>query len=299
MRRFLLILPVVFFAVLVVVLAVLMLDTERGRDPSVIPSPLIGKPVPQFTLPAVADEVPGGFATDDLRGKVTMVNVFASWCLPCLVEHPLLSRLAADGIPIYGINHRDTVPEAVAWLKKYGNPFTAVGFDPDGRVSVEWGVTGLPETFIVDTNGRITYKHTGPITPQILEDKVLPKLREARMITRALLGSAVTADAQGDLEAGKKLFRACQSCHTVAEGGPNKIGPNLFGLFGATAGRRVATFRHSQAMKGSGVIWSGDTLDQFLANPQKFIPKNRMPFGGITDKAARENLIAYLKSVTQ
>ena len=113
------------------------------------------------------------------------------------------------------------------------------------------------------------------------------------------LGSAVTADAQGDLEAGKKLFRACQGCHTVAEGGPNKIGPNLFGLFGATAGRRVATFRHSQAMKESGVIWSGDTLDQFLANPQKFIPKNRMPFGGITDKAARENLIAYLKSVTQ
>ena len=134
MRRVLLILPVVFFAILVVVLAFLML--ERGRDPSFIPSPLVGKPVPQFALPAVAADIVGGFATEDLRGRVSMVNVFASWCLPCLVEHPLLSRLAADGIPIYGINHRDTAPDAVAWLKKNGNPFTAVGFDPDGRAAV-------------------------------------------------------------------------------------------------------------------------------------------------------------------
>ncbi len=136
--------------------------------------------VPQFALPAVDANIAGGFATDDLRGRVTVVNVFASWCRPCLVEHPLLSRLAADGFPLYGINHRDTAPKAVAWLKKNGNPFTAVGFDPDGRVGAKWGVTGLPETYIIDVSGRIIYKHDGPITPQILEDKILPMLREAQ-----------------------------------------------------------------------------------------------------------------------
>ena len=103
MRRVLLILPVALFAILIVVLGVLTLQTQEGRDPSLIPSPLVGKPAPEFVLPAVAENVAGGFSTDDLRGQVTMVNVFASWCIPCLAEHPLISRLAEDGLRIYGI----------------------------------------------------------------------------------------------------------------------------------------------------------------------------------------------------
>jgi cytochrome c biogenesis protein CcmG/thiol:disulfide interchange protein DsbE len=179
MRRVLLILPVVLFAVLVVVLGVLTFQTQDGRDPSLIPSPLVGKPAPDFVLPAVAENITGGFATENLRGQVSMVNVFASWCIPCLAEHPLITRLAADGLTVYGINHRDTPHEAARWLKKNGNPYTAVGFDPDGRISLEWGVTGVPETFIINAAGVITYKHAGPITAQVLEDKILPKLREA------------------------------------------------------------------------------------------------------------------------
>lgn len=180
MRRLLLVLPVALFAVLVGVLGVLTLQTQHGRDPSLIPSPLVGKPAPDFILPAVADDVAGGFTTADLRGKVTMVNVFASWCVPCLAEHPLITRLAEDGLTVYGINHRDEAPEAVKWLKRNGNPYHAVGFDPDGRVSLEWGVTGVPETFIINAAGIITYKHAGPITTQVLEDKILPKLQEAQ-----------------------------------------------------------------------------------------------------------------------
>lgn len=179
MRRVFLVIPILVFAALVGVLGVLTLQTQEGRDPSLIPSPLIGKPAPQFTLPALAEDVPGGFETADLRGQVTMVNFFASWCVPCLAEHPLITRLSQDGLTVYGVNHRDTVAAATRWLKRNGNPYDAVGADPDGRVSLEWGVTGLPETFIVNADGIITYKHAGPITPADLEDKILPKLREA------------------------------------------------------------------------------------------------------------------------
>ncbi len=179
MRRVLLILPVAIFAILVVVLGVLTLQTQDGRDPSLIPSPLVGKPAPDFILPALAEDIPGGFATDNLRGEVTMVNFFASWCIPCLAEHPLITRLSEDGLAVYGVNHRDTVEDATKWLKKNGNPYNAVGADPDGRVSLDWGVTGLPETFIINAEGIITYKHAGPITPDVLKDTILPKLREA------------------------------------------------------------------------------------------------------------------------
>lgn len=179
MRRVLLILPIVLFAALIIVLAVMTLQTNDGRDPSLIPSPLVGKPAPEFSLPEVAENIPGGFATGDLHGKATMVNVFASWCIPCLAEHPLITRLAEDGLAVYGINHRDTEAEAAKWLKRNGNPYTAVGFDPDGRVSTEWGVTGIPETFIISADGIIVYKHSGPITPDVLENRILPKLREA------------------------------------------------------------------------------------------------------------------------
>ena len=179
MRRLLLILPVVAFALLIVVLGVLTFQTREGRDPSLIPSPLIGKPAPEFVLPAVNDAIAGGFATEDLRGEVTLVNVFSSWCVPCLAEHPLISRLAGDGVAVFGLNHRDTAADAAKWLQRHGNPYTAVGFDPDGRVSLEWGVTGVPETFIINAQGIVTYKYSGPITADVLERKILPKLQEA------------------------------------------------------------------------------------------------------------------------
>lgn len=179
MRRVLLILPVVLFIVLIGVLAVLTLQTKDGRDPSLIPSALLGKPAPAVDLPAVAEDIPGGFAGADLRGRVTMVNVFASWCVPCLAEHPLITRLAEEGVAVYAINHRDTAAEASRWLKIHGNPFAAVGFDPEGRASVEWGVTGVPETYIINAEGIVTFKHAGPITAKVLEDTILPKLEEA------------------------------------------------------------------------------------------------------------------------
>lgn len=178
MRRVIFILPVAIFAALLGVMITLLTDSDRNNDPSRLPSPLIGKPAPAIALPAVASNIPGGFSTEDLRGRVIIVNVFASWCVPCLAEHPLITRLAADGVPVYGINHRDKAADAVAWLRRHGNPYTAVGADTNARASLEWGVTGVPETFIIDANGTIIYKHAGPITPDAVEQKIIPKLRD-------------------------------------------------------------------------------------------------------------------------
>jgi cytochrome c biogenesis protein CcmG/thiol:disulfide interchange protein DsbE len=179
MRRLAVILPVALFVLLVGVMAALLTDSERNNDPSRLPSPLVGKPAPAIDLPAVADGIPGGFSTADLRGTVSLVNVFASWCVPCLAEHPLITRLAEDGFPVYGINHRDKPADAQTWLARHGNPYKAVGRDADARASLEWGVTGVPETFIIDASGTIIYKHAGPITVDVLNDKILPQLREA------------------------------------------------------------------------------------------------------------------------
>lgn len=178
MRRLAIILPVALFAAFLGVMATLLTDGERNNNPSRLPSPLVGKPAPAISLPAVAEGIPGGFSTDDLKGQVTIVNVFASWCVPCLAEHPLITQLAAEGKRVYGINYRDKADDAVTWLRRNGNPYMAIGFDPDARASLEWGVTGIPETFIIDANGTIVYKHVGPITPGALERKILPKLRE-------------------------------------------------------------------------------------------------------------------------
>lgn len=122
------------------------------------------------------------------------------------------------------------------------------------------------------------------------------------VLTVALAGGAVTAHAEGDAKAGEKTFKkSCVRCHTIDEGGKDKVGPNLFGVFGGTAGKRVAKFekRHSKAMKASGIVWDEKTLDGFLANPKAFMPKNRMTFPGVKDAADRENLIAYLKTATK
>lgn len=169
-------LPAALFAAVVALMAVPLSDEGRNRDPSRLPSPLVGGPVPAFDLPPVADGVPGGLSAAALRGRPSVVNFFASWCLPCVVEHPAITRLAREGHAVYGVNHRDRAEDAAAWLGRHGNPYTAVGFDPDARVSFDWGVTGIPETFLVDPRGRIVHRHVGPVMPADLEGTILPML---------------------------------------------------------------------------------------------------------------------------
>ncbi len=146
-----------------------------GKNISDIPSALIDKPAPEFSLPPIEGR-DDGFASSDLAGKVSLVNVFASWCLPCRVEHPILMRLSREGVPVYGINHKDKAEDARRFLAELGNPYLRIGADRGGRVSIDWGVYGYPETFIVDRAGRIRYKHIGPIMPRDLEELIRPIL---------------------------------------------------------------------------------------------------------------------------
>jgi cytochrome c biogenesis protein CcmG/thiol:disulfide interchange protein DsbE len=144
------------------------------RDPRLVPSPLIDKPVPVFGLPPVKGR-DLGLSSGDLQGEVSLVNVFASWCVACREEHPLLMRLKAQGtVPIHGLNYKDQPDDAVRWLATMGDPYTRTGADIDGRVAIDWGVYGVPETFIVDRQGRIAYKQIGAITPEILDRTLLP-----------------------------------------------------------------------------------------------------------------------------
>jgi len=148
------------------------------RDPREIPSPLIGHPVPQFSLPPVQGRTPG-LATANLRGEVSMVNVFASWCVACREEHPVLMEIQRGGtVPIHGLNYKDKPADAAAWLDSFGDPYTRTGADIDGRVGIDWGVYGVPETFVIDREGRIAYKHIGPVTPAAWTDKLLPLIRK-------------------------------------------------------------------------------------------------------------------------
>lgn len=177
MNRAIVIVPLAIFAVLVAVMGWLLLFAEGGeRDASTIPSALIGQPAPDFALPAVAPSVPGGFSTADLQGEPAIVNVFASWCVPCLAEHPIIAELAQQGWRVYGLNHKDKPGDALRWLETHGNPYTAVGADQDGRASIEWGVTGVPETFVVDAEGVIRFKWAGPLTPDLVQRKLQPVL---------------------------------------------------------------------------------------------------------------------------
>ncbi|WP_417307544.1 DsbE family thiol:disulfide interchange protein [Devosia sp.] len=171
------VLPLVLLVGLVVVFA-----TSMNRDPSLVRSVLIDKPAPTFALPAVAGSGVDGFDTASLSGDgVTVVNVFASWCIPCRDEHPLLERLKAEsGAALFGINQKDAPDNAVAFLNDLGNPYDRIGADRDGRVSIDWGVYGVPETFVVNAAGIITYKHVGPITPRSLSKEVLPAIAKAK-----------------------------------------------------------------------------------------------------------------------
>mgnify|MGYP001314960950 CR=1 FL=1 len=176
MRYALFALPLVLLIALVSVFA-LSID----RDSSLVRSVLIDKPAPQFTLPAVEGLDVPGFDRAALVGAPTVVNVFASWCIPCRDEHPLLEALKAEtGMRFFGINHSDAPENARAFLAELGNPYDAVGMDRDRRVSIDWGVYGVPETFLVDAEGIIVYKHVGPLTAQAIETELLPALAALR-----------------------------------------------------------------------------------------------------------------------
>ena len=176
-RRLRYLLPVFVFVALAAALGVQLLT----GDPNKVPSALIDKPVPEFALPPVQGfEEAGGFATTDLgQGNVALVNVFASWCGPCRVEHPLLMALAEAGtVPLYGINYKDKPADAERWLGRLGNPYTLMGADLDGRTAIDWGVYGVPETFVVDGVGRIRHRHVGVLSQYDLDETVLPLIEE-------------------------------------------------------------------------------------------------------------------------
>ena len=163
--------PVVAFAGLAVAFA-----WGLTRNPQELPSPLIGKPVPAFSLPPVQGRTLG-LSSGDLKGQVSLVNVFASSCVACRAEHPLLLQLAArKTVPINGLNYKDAPQDAADWLDALGDPYARTGADRDGRVAIDWGVTGVPETFVVDASGIVVYKQIGPVTQQALDDTILPLL---------------------------------------------------------------------------------------------------------------------------
>jgi cytochrome c biogenesis protein CcmG/thiol:disulfide interchange protein DsbE len=156
--------PLAIFVVLVVFLAI-----GLGLNPRLVPSPLIDKPAPEFALPEVKDPSKT-VSRNDLVGKVSLVNVWASWCVSCRAEHPLLVDLGKTGkVVIYGLNYKDTRPDALRWLQVLG--------DEQGRVGIDWGVYGVPETFVVDRNGVIRYKHVGPISEKDLQETIMPLVK--------------------------------------------------------------------------------------------------------------------------
>jgi cytochrome c biogenesis protein CcmG, thiol:disulfide interchange protein DsbE len=165
--------PLILFVALVVFLAI-----GLRRDPHEVPSPLINKPAPSFQLSQLKE--PGKtFSAQEMRGKVWLLNVWASWCVSCREEHPLLLEYARSGaVPIYGLNYKDKHDDAASWLAELGDPYVLSVADLDGRVGIDYGVYGAPETYLIDRNGIIRFKHVGPVTPDIWEQKILPLAKE-------------------------------------------------------------------------------------------------------------------------
>jgi cytochrome c biogenesis protein CcmG/thiol:disulfide interchange protein DsbE len=171
MNRFLL--PLGIFIALVV-----MLGAGLSLNPREVPSPLIGKPAPEFKLPHL-QQPERLFSPREATGKVWVLNVWASWCAPCRDEHPLMTALARSGLaPVYGLNYKDKREDAIRWLEQYGDPYAASVSDIDGRVGIDYGVYGVPETYVIDKQGVIRYKRVGPVTPEILKEKIVPLIAE-------------------------------------------------------------------------------------------------------------------------
>ncbi|MDQ3259297.1 MAG: DsbE family thiol:disulfide interchange protein [Pseudomonadota bacterium] len=171
MAKFLI--PLAIFAVLAI-----FLGRGLSLDPREVPSPLIDKPAPTFSL-ARLDQPGQMIGTEQLRGQVWILNVWASWCVACRDEHPVLVEFAKSGVaPIYGLNYKDKREPAMNWLQQLGNPYTASIFDESGRVGIDFGVYGVPETFVIDKAGVIRYKKTGPVTPETIQSTILPLVKK-------------------------------------------------------------------------------------------------------------------------
>ena len=177
MNRLIYILPLLLFAGLAAYFATPIL---QGKNPHTLPSAMIDKPAPLRPLEPLLSSKPG-LGPTSLTGDVQLVNFFASWCGPCRVEHPLLMQVAAsNAIPLYGVNYKDDPEAAINWLAQLGDPFERIGRDDDGRTGIEWGVYGVPETYVVDRAGRIQYRHVGPLSRQTFEETIMPLVNRLR-----------------------------------------------------------------------------------------------------------------------
>ncbi len=177
MKRLIFILPIIAFAGLAA-----FLGYGLTQDPKELPSQLIDRPLPEFALPGIADEPGGGpgLASASFRGEPRLLNIWASWCAACPQEHPVLTRIADEGFPVYGIAWKDKPADSRAFLARYGDPYAGMGSDFSGRTAIDLGVTGAPETFIVDKKGRVRFKQIGPISPEVWEGQIKPLMQQLR-----------------------------------------------------------------------------------------------------------------------
>lgn len=160
-----------------VVAVFLLLRLQSGRDAREIPSPLLNKPAPTFSLPVLRTPEQT-WSPQSMQGQVWLLNVWASWCVPCLAEHPIITQFARETrIPVIGLNYKDAPEQAIAWLERHGDPYAMNVSDRAGRVGFDYGVYGVPETFVIDAQGLIRFKHVGPLTPEVLRDRLQPVLK--------------------------------------------------------------------------------------------------------------------------
>ena len=177
MRRLVYLLPILVVAILV---AAFWRGLDPNRDKSALPSALVGKPAPAVDLPALTDGTPR-LDLASFKGKLVAINFFASWCLPCRAEHPLLKQLSAElGVPVIGVAWKDKGEAARSFLAELGDPYVATGLDENGRTGIDFGITGVPETFLVDGNGIVRYRFAGPLSPEGMKDQLAPAIVDAR-----------------------------------------------------------------------------------------------------------------------
>ncbi|MDX2144337.1 MAG: DsbE family thiol:disulfide interchange protein [Rhodospirillaceae bacterium] len=184
-KRWPFLVPLLVVAALVGIFGKRLLDVQQGADPRLLPTVLLQTPFPEMDLPPLPGRAQGkgtlGIKTSELKGTVSLVNVWGSWCVACLAEHPLLMELAkSDDVPIHGIAWRDEPTASARWLAQHGDPYARIGQDPRSHAAIALGVTGAPETFVVDAAGVIRYKHIGPITPEIWRDTLQPLIASLR-----------------------------------------------------------------------------------------------------------------------